>query len=944
MLYVGKNTVAPNNVINTGIEQVQSDYAQVDTTAVDYIKNKPTLASVATSGDYSDLSNAPTIPTVNDATLTITQNGTSVWTFTANASSDVTVNLTDTTYTSFVGADGSTAGSSGLVPAPGASDNIKYLKGDGNFSQVAYSEISGTPTIPTVNNGTLMISQNGVLKGVFTANSSTDVDVLLENLPADFINNQNSAQTATTPLKVWEGTSSDYADQISSTGTFYAWDMSSGGWTGYTMEYPITNSSVIYWYSAGEYGPTGNSIIYTDGTAVFVRDDYEEFHYAPEKNIAGSNIGPDTICFVEGEGIKRNGVDIATVATTPSIDNTTITKNSSDKLQASAVMNARTGTDALPIWQGTEQQWTNGKATDWYNWKTDVTGSVSYTDHSTYREWRSIAYGNGVYIVVASGPTNTYLRKTSDSSWSTLTFDNSYSISTVCYGDGKFIAPIYGTNKLIYSIDDGLTWTEITLSQTKDWTKSLYANGKFIISANQINGIILYSNDGISWSEASVPVNYAGGLGYGNGRYVLTPYSSGSGAYSDDGINWTAATGPTFNNVQVVAYGNGKFVATGTDTMSNKVLYSEDGEVWSSNNNTMPSSQYWKNISFNDGLFFAIYGTSNGAAYIYSTDGINWSNTNSLQALSWTGICYNNGTYTAVAYSAPNVANITLSQSQCYTLEAEPTTSSTVYSEPNTTSALTITSIGTGTITLSDNNTYTYTSSGDVTTYQTIGDVYPNWLCNINGVGVKVGNTLVANATDTSGLQQLLTAGTGIDITNNTISVTSPTLINKSTGNNSLNIDGFSYYNYDRSVNIGKDSYTTSYNSVALGAYANAGQYGTALGYGTAASGTSAIAIGTQAGTSSTSSNVMQFGKGTNNESNTVKFGNGTNNWTLLDLTTGLIPDARLSSNVQTTSNLVTSVSSSSTDTQYPSAKLFYDTVGNIEATLDAIIAQGSNS
>lgn len=40
---------------------------------------------------------------------------------------------------------------------------------------------------------------------------------------------------------------------------------------------------------------------------------------------------------------------------------------------------------------------------------------------------------------------------------------------------------------------------------------------------------------------------------------------------------------------------------------------------------------------------------------------------------------------------------------------------------------------------------------------------------------------------------------------------------------------------------------------------------------------------------------------------------------------------------LQTTGNLVTSVSSSSTDSQYPSAKLFYDTVGNIEALLAAI-------
>ena len=52
-----------------------------------------TLAKVATSGSYNDLSNKPTIPTVNNATLTITQGGTTKGTFTANASSDVTIDL-----------------------------------------------------------------------------------------------------------------------------------------------------------------------------------------------------------------------------------------------------------------------------------------------------------------------------------------------------------------------------------------------------------------------------------------------------------------------------------------------------------------------------------------------------------------------------------------------------------------------------------------------------------------------------------------------------------------------------------------------------------------------------------------------------------------------------------------------------------------------------------
>lgn len=40
---------------------------------------------------------------------------------------------------------------------------------------------------------------------------------------------------------------------------------------------------------------------------------------------------------------------------------------------------------------------------------------------------------------------------------------------------------------------------------------------------------------------------------------------------------------------------------------------------------------------------------------------------------------------------------------------------------------------------------------------------------------------------------------------------------------------------------------------------------------------------------------------------------------------------------LQTTSNLVTSVSSASTNSQYPSAKLLYDTVGNIETLLASI-------
>lgn len=42
--------------------QQQADWTEADSSAVDYIKNKPNLAAVATSGSYTDLSDKPTIP------------------------------------------------------------------------------------------------------------------------------------------------------------------------------------------------------------------------------------------------------------------------------------------------------------------------------------------------------------------------------------------------------------------------------------------------------------------------------------------------------------------------------------------------------------------------------------------------------------------------------------------------------------------------------------------------------------------------------------------------------------------------------------------------------------------------------------------------------------------------------------------------------------------
>ena len=58
-----------------------------------FINDLDTLAAIAKTGSYNDLKNKPTIPSVGNGTLTIQKNGTSAGTFTANATTNKTINI-----------------------------------------------------------------------------------------------------------------------------------------------------------------------------------------------------------------------------------------------------------------------------------------------------------------------------------------------------------------------------------------------------------------------------------------------------------------------------------------------------------------------------------------------------------------------------------------------------------------------------------------------------------------------------------------------------------------------------------------------------------------------------------------------------------------------------------------------------------------------------------
>lgn len=197
---------------------VQSDWAQSDNTKVDYIKNKPT------------------IPTVNNATITITQGGVTKGSFSLNQTSGETIALDAggsgggavDSVNGYTGVVVLTASDVGALPdsttIPDAqiqsdwnqSDNTKvdYIKNkptipaaqvnsDWNaVSGVAqilnkptipaaqvnsdWDAVSGVaqilnkPTIPTVNDSTITITQGGVTKGTFTTNQGSAGTIALD--------------------------------------------------------------------------------------------------------------------------------------------------------------------------------------------------------------------------------------------------------------------------------------------------------------------------------------------------------------------------------------------------------------------------------------------------------------------------------------------------------------------------------------------------------------------------------------------------------------------------------------------------------------------------------------------------------------------------------------------------------------------------------------------
>lgn len=151
-----------------------SSNAQSGTAVASAISGKAdsaSLATVATSGSYNDLSDKPTIPTVNNGQLTIQQNGTNKAAFTANQSGNATANIVTDDWV----ATGTVSG--GAVSFSGIDDS-------GNYGYTPFAEVTASSTNknPSAQISTLSGTGTSSMSVTYTTDADNGTTVKLRRI------------------------------------------------------------------------------------------------------------------------------------------------------------------------------------------------------------------------------------------------------------------------------------------------------------------------------------------------------------------------------------------------------------------------------------------------------------------------------------------------------------------------------------------------------------------------------------------------------------------------------------------------------------------------------------------------------------------------------------------------------------------------------------------
>ena len=399
-------------------------------------------------------------------------------------------------------------------------------------------------------------------------------------------------------------------------------------------------------------------------------------------------------------------------------------------------------TTPLEFWEGTSAEYNSGGGNiTYYNWQYTSSGGLNTIDTGISFMANGIAYGNGKYIAV--GYNGKIYSSTNKTTWAEETSGVNVYLSGIAYGNGKFVA--VGDSGTIISSSGNGTWTAET-SGTATSIKSIAFGNNLFACSDGSN--VYYSSGNGTWNSTS---RYAsdGKIMFCTDRFCIVLASSEdsmSWYTSTDASTWTSAGNMSYRNLSEVQSicGSGDYVYVVAREEFNDVCWAFS--VSSSQITQLTNNKRIYDVVNDSSIYYAV--TAGGIES--SSNGTTFTSLGSIYGISY--LCYGDALVGVSGDSSSSLEVMTYSSAttyNVYTTDENPTTSSVVYSDTTTQSALTITSVGTDTITLSDTNTYNYNSAGNQTVTQTVGEAHPDWICLIEGVGIKKGSTVIAQANAT---------------------------------------------------------------------------------------------------------------------------------------------------------------------------------------------------
>jgi hypothetical protein len=222
-----------------------------------------------------------------------------------------------------------------------------------------------------------------------------------------------------------------------------------------------------------------------------------------------------------------------------------------------------------------------------------------------------VAYGNGRFVVAGGA---TPLVSPDGLTWTAGT--GPY-VERISFGNSQFVATRYGG--LIATSPDGDAWTtRSTRATSGDLRGGVFADGKFVA----VGRSIVTSPNGQAWTEqdSGVPDPLLLGIAHEQGLFV-TVGGGGTILTSPDGVSWAKQVSGTTHFLSAVAYGNGRFLASGVNDSDTQRVFpsSPDGTNWTAH---MEAGGPLSGLAYGKGLFV---GVGAAGAIRTSADGVSWA-------------------------------------------------------------------------------------------------------------------------------------------------------------------------------------------------------------------------------------------------------------------------------------------------------------------------------